>query len=228
MKHFFKILFATSFFLLASCQMGINDNNSEPENNLEPENDVPEDLPDVRAFQDAFTRPFLQSKEESEPGYYLFKSETGMFQMNFPADGIIEEKSHIEKNGNFESFLMSTKKDDQLSLTVVTYDQMDEDDDIESILEDVEEKFDTDLDFSESEWTDRTLYLSPLPVDEGSLGYIGLLISDSSDEKVEIIYEAQCESPEETCFEADEKANEFTNWLKSIEFIQEGSSASNE
>ena len=32
----------------------------------------PEDLPDVRAFEDEFTRGILQSTEETRSGYYPF------------------------------------------------------------------------------------------------------------------------------------------------------------
>src|SRR5699024_12227911 len=61
-----------------------------------------EDLPDVRAFQDEFTRGFLQSTEETRPGYYPFLSGTELFTMDFPGEGAISEKAYALKGNEYE------------------------------------------------------------------------------------------------------------------------------
>lgn len=46
----------------------------ENEKDIKPSEMKAEDLPDVRALQDEFTRSFIESTEEVEPGYYSFLS----------------------------------------------------------------------------------------------------------------------------------------------------------
>lgn len=43
-----------------------------------------EELPDTVAFQNEFTKSFLESSEEVNKGHYLFKSETEGFTVHFP------------------------------------------------------------------------------------------------------------------------------------------------
>ena len=68
------------FILLVGCQKELKP--SEMNHN---------DLPDERAFQDEFTRDFLQSIDETRPGYYPFLSRTGKYNMDFPASGVISK-----------------------------------------------------------------------------------------------------------------------------------------
>ncbi|MDL4840514.1 hypothetical protein QQS35_08660, partial [Aquibacillus sp. LR5S19] len=41
-------------------------------------------LPETKAFQDEFTREFMDSTEEVKDGYYLFRSKTDGYTMLFP------------------------------------------------------------------------------------------------------------------------------------------------
>src|SRR5690625_2566820 len=66
----------------------------------------PDDLPDERAFQDEFTREFLQSVEETRPGYYPFLSKTGKYKMDFPGDGNVS-KAFYRKIKGYEAFSAS-------------------------------------------------------------------------------------------------------------------------
>ncbi|MEI2355469.1 hypothetical protein [Mesobacillus zeae] len=55
-------------------------------------------LPRTVAFQDEFTRGFMDSTKEVEDGYYLFKSKTDGYTMLFPENAELSTKGY-EKNG---------------------------------------------------------------------------------------------------------------------------------
>lgn len=52
------------------------------------------ELTDVPAFQDEFTRDFIESTEQTHEGYFPFVSGTGDYEMDFPSDMIIGERSY--------------------------------------------------------------------------------------------------------------------------------------
>src|SRR5699024_2142145 len=62
----------------------------------------PKDLPDVRAFQDDFTREFMTSIEPVEDGYYEFESKTGGYTMKFPENASIDKGYYERKKDTFE------------------------------------------------------------------------------------------------------------------------------
>jgi len=79
--------------LLVGCQIGKDKLPSEMD---------PKNLPEGRAFEDEFTRSFLQSTEEVIPGYYPFLAKNGRWEMAFPENGLTGKKSYISKQ-NTES-----------------------------------------------------------------------------------------------------------------------------
>ncbi|MGP4039672.1 hypothetical protein ACTWP4_07195 [Gracilibacillus sp. D59] len=71
----------------------------------------PEDLPDVSAFQDEFTRGFMDSVKPTKEGYYSFISKTKAYQMDFPENMTISEKSYnIGPDNRSEILIISPKK----------------------------------------------------------------------------------------------------------------------
>ncbi|KPB04291.1 hypothetical protein AAV98_12875, partial [Bacillus sp. CHD6a] len=50
-----------------------------------------EDVPDTVAFQDEFTKDFLQSSEEVVEGHYLFKSRTDGYTVLFPVNASMDK-----------------------------------------------------------------------------------------------------------------------------------------
>src|SRR5699024_3446657 len=62
-----------------------------------------EELPDVTAFQDEFTRGFMASTDEVSDGYYLFESKTGGYTILFPGDARIDEIHYEKVKKGFES-----------------------------------------------------------------------------------------------------------------------------
>src|SRR5699024_6062542 len=98
----------TSVIVLGGCQMDKKDNieGKESTENVDPKDTETDELPEVRAFQDEFTRGFLQSREETRPGYYPFLSGTGSFKMDFPAEGKLGVKSYNIREENYEAIMI--------------------------------------------------------------------------------------------------------------------------
>src|SRR5690606_29883869 len=85
---------------------------------LKPSEMHPNDLPDERAFQDEFTREFLQSVEETRPGHYPFLSKTGRYKMDFPAEGVINKHSYIINNTSHETFNLTYIDEDNINIEI--------------------------------------------------------------------------------------------------------------
>src|SRR5699024_12315518 len=80
-----------------------------------------EDLPDVRAFNDEFTREFLQSTEETEEGFYPFLSKTGKYKMDFPAGGVIDDRSYLVKESDHEEIHISIEDETGFGMDVIYF-----------------------------------------------------------------------------------------------------------
>src|SRR5690625_3949211 len=91
--------------LLGGCQV------DKDETSTNPTEIDKEDLPDVHAFEDEFTRKFLQSTEETEEGFYPFLSKTKRYKMDFPAGGVIDDRMYSVKENVHEEVTISIEDD---------------------------------------------------------------------------------------------------------------------
>ncbi|MDL4842634.1 hypothetical protein [Aquibacillus rhizosphaerae] len=57
-------------------------------------------LPETKAFQDEFTKEFMDSTEEVKDGYYLFRSKTDRYTMLFPENAEVS-RMFYERNKDF-------------------------------------------------------------------------------------------------------------------------------
>ncbi|GIO23942.1 hypothetical protein [Oceanobacillus sp. J11TS1] len=62
-----------------------------------------EELPDVTAFQDEFTREFMVSTEPAKEGYYLFQSKTGGYTMMYPENAKLDKLYYDMSVGESDS-----------------------------------------------------------------------------------------------------------------------------
>src|SRR5690625_852639 len=91
--------------LLGGCQVNKDETSTNP-------SEIDKDgLPEVRAFNDSFTREFLQSTEETREGYYPFVSGTRNYKMDFPSSGVIGDRSYIKKKNEYEEFPIHIKEE---------------------------------------------------------------------------------------------------------------------
>ncbi|MFS0752094.1 hypothetical protein [Oceanobacillus sp. 1P07AA] len=102
MKKYMWLLLVV-LFIIGGC--GIN---NDQEKNVSPLEMNAEDLPDVPALQDEFTREFIQSTEPVREGFYPFLSKSKSFTMDFPEEMVVNYKFHnIGPNNRSETITFS-------------------------------------------------------------------------------------------------------------------------
>ncbi|MGX4668464.1 hypothetical protein JNUCC74_04520 [Cerasibacillus sp. JNUCC 74] len=177
-----------------------------------------EDLPDVRAFQDEFTRNFLQSTEETRSGYYPFLSGTGKYKMDFPAGGIIGEKSYALEKERFESYLIGVQKESVESSVDITYTAEKEGNET-VILDMLRKSSNEELKFKKEELQDRELYIASLN-ENGEFGLASYIQNLSGVGGIQVFYVSKCSKENENCSKDIEKENSLIiDWLKTIQFV---------
>lgn len=78
---------------------------SNGKESLSPSEMDPNDLPDVPAFQDEYTREYMQSTEQVKDGYYPLISKTNSFTLHFPEDMVIDDTSNAQPDKQYESLI---------------------------------------------------------------------------------------------------------------------------
>ncbi|WP_249870812.1 hypothetical protein [Oceanobacillus saliphilus] len=181
----------------------------------------PDELPGVRAFEDEFTRGFLQSTEETRPGYYPFLSGTGKYEMDFPAGGVVGDKGYSKEGERFESFIIGVDK--SLIESSIDMKYMPDKQGYENVVLDMlSTSMDKDLEFEKAELADRELYFAPFKLENGDFGYVAFIQNTVDIGGIHIFYLSGCTTEEENCSEIiEEEESTIMNWLKTIEFINE-------
>ncbi|MEI3598509.1 hypothetical protein [Oceanobacillus sp. MO10714A] len=180
-----------------------------------------DELPDGAAFEDEFTRGFLQSTEETRPGYYPFLSGTGKYEMDFPIGGIIGEIGYSKENERFESFIIGVDHSDFESSIDFKY-MPDEKGNEQLILETLSTSIDKKLDFENLELEGRTLYFAPFKLENDDFGYVAYIQNATDTGGIHIFYQSDCIAEEAKCSRLREEENSnIIDWLKTIEFINE-------
>src|SRR5699024_7155971 len=198
MKHILRTILLTSVIVLGACQMdksGTVDGEESPEKSMDTEA-----LPDVRAFQDEFTRGFLQSREETRPGYYPFLSGTEAFKMDFPAEGKLGERSYNIKDKSFEVLLIDVGSEDSNfvhNITVNYYSHLEEELHKKGRLGQLQSSVGEELDFERIETDNHINYISKFESDNkvGSLenyGYAALVFNNKGLGGIKIVCESNC------------------------------------
>ena len=216
MKHLICALFIISIVSLTGCQSGRDETKTNPEEMNE------KDLPDVRAFEDEFTRSFLQSTEETKTGYYPFVSGTGTYKMDFPAGGVIGEKGYgIDKN-NFEGYLVGVATGEALDSSInFEYYSYKKEKFSDSGLETLKQQFNAKITFEKVPFDNHMLFLAPIENGDGVFGYVAFLQNTLKSGAISIIYESECTADEKACKGVKNKEkDDIVNWLESIEFIE--------
>ncbi|MEC5422974.1 hypothetical protein QGM71_05610 [Virgibacillus sp. C22-A2] len=178
----------------------------------------PEELPDVRAFEDEFTRRFLQSTEETRPGYYPFLSGTGKYEMDFPSVGIMGEKGYAVKNDTSEGYLIGIdNQNDSESSINVNYDEFKGIKEVDSYLENLEQRLGLKVEFEKYEDDNKVLYFSDYKRSKDISNYVGYVQNKKQNGGIELIYKTKCADTVEEC---EQSMEAIVDWMKSINFIQ--------
>ena len=212
MKYFISVLLVLSIVTLGGCGMG-------PDQNKKPSEMNPEDLPEVRAFQDEFTRDFLQSTEETRDGYYPFLSGTGKYKMDFPAGGEIDDKMYSIKEKGYEEVPVSIKDGNGYSIQISYYSHH-KVDQIKSYLDNFKLLVGYDGDFKKLKKDDQSLFYANFK-SKGFHNFIGYIQNTKDMGGIEVVYEIDCrDEKEQVCAENRQSDEErVMKWMKSIQFI---------
>ena len=199
--------------VLGGCQMGDSDSNQKPSDMHN------EDLPDVKAFNDEFTRDFLQSVEETEEGFYPFLSGTGKYKMDFPAGGVIDDKMYTNRDDVHEDVPISIEDDTGFGMSVLYFS-----DDNKKLLEDNLEAFKTRLgyegEFEKLEKSNRTIYYANQE-DDVFRTYAAYILNGKNSGAIEVIYNIDCQDEKEEICEKNKESDKerALKWIESVEFI---------
>ncbi|MBD1221846.1 hypothetical protein [Virgibacillus halodenitrificans] len=213
MKYWFAMVLLFLVLLLGGCQ-------KEGEQSVKPAEMDMEDLPDVRAFQDEFTRGFLLSTEETREGYYPFMSRTREYKMDFPAGGIVGEKGYSKKGQEFESYLAGVDEGNgfEASIKIDYYSKIGT---TSSELGMLSKQFKQKLNFKKYDKNENTTYLANFEEDEKNFGSVALLDDKNTKRGLLLIYEIECVGSDEDC-EIKKKTmrSKVEKWINSIKFMK--------
>jgi len=212
-------LLAAAILFLGGCTSG--------ENQDQVKNEVQTTEPDVRAFKDPFTKKFLTSTNEVLPGYYLFRSKTGGYEMAFPAGGVIGERSYEFREKSNESLLAGVQvgnydsiKEVSASLRMDYFSYYDKNT-IETNLNSLRKEFNDKLVLSELTLKDRDIYWSTYIEDDyeyyGAAGYVQNTMSAGG---IYFLYKFHCKFGFAKCQQLGQEFNKnrALDWVKQIQF----------
>jgi len=184
----------------------------------------PEDLPDVRAFNDEFTRDFLQSIEETREGYYPFLSGTGKYKMDFPAGGIIGEKGYALKSDNSEGYLIGIRNKNGTESSInINYDSFKKADEVDSYLNNLKDRIGMEVEFKRLNGDDEGLLLYYTYYERnGFYSYAGYVQNKENTGGIQVIYKTKCTASKKECKEIkNNDKDRIIEWMKSVQFVSE-------
>src|SRR5699024_454576 len=198
---------------LGGCQADKDETSTKPS-----ETDLDE-LPEVRAFTDSFTRDFLQSTEETREGYYLFVPGTGNYRMNFPAEGVIGQRAYSIRKKGYEEFPIHIKDETGTEIRVNYYSN-NKKDLIKNDLHAFKKHLGYECDFKKVKKNDRTLYYAHYE-DDIFRTYAGYILNERGTGGIEVIYNIDCQDKKEEICEKNKQNDKerAMKWMESVQFI---------
>ncbi|MBD1221845.1 hypothetical protein [Virgibacillus halodenitrificans] len=220
MKYWLVIFLMFFVLLLGGCK-------EDKKQRVKPSEMNVKDLPDMRAFQDEFTRELLQSTEETREGYYLFMSGTGAYKMDFPAGGIVGEKGYGKVKERKEGYGIGILSKYGLKSSIdVNFDSNKESSNLNSYIDNLKQRLQKKVEFKEikTQKDQQTFYYSSFERNDLQT-YAGYVQNNASSGGIQVVYQIDCKATTQLCDEnKQENLDQFINWLKSIEFVNENRS----
>ncbi|TXC92674.1 hypothetical protein FS935_00220 [Metabacillus litoralis] len=184
-----------------------------------------EELPNTAAFQDEFTRSLLDSPEEVEDGYYLYKSKTGGYSMLWPKNAVTDGPPFYQKTkDSFEKIIFYDRNEDEnyrysFSTTYSTYGESIIDSSLGILSDSV--GYDGEYEKIETEKT-RIYYAKSEEPLEHSTAYLYFcyILSKESQEGLEYVFTAQCLDKSKTNCDINIKKEEekALHYMKKVKF----------
>jgi hypothetical protein len=162
-----------------------------------------DNVPDTRAFQDEFTREFMQSTAETEEGYYTFESGTGGYTMLFPVDATLDEGYYYKQGDVIEniSFANDKKEDYNFSSGArIKYDSRSVNEHIDINLKSLSRRVSYEGEYDTIQQEEKTIYYSKNQIDN-TYYFFGLVKSELNHKAVSYVYTVPCSSEDEKCID---------------------------
>ncbi|ASN06094.1 hypothetical protein [Virgibacillus necropolis] len=176
--------------------------------------------PDVRAFNDEFTRSFLQSANETRPGYYPFLSGLDAYKMDFPEGGVIGDKGYTKKENVIERYLVGVDDKHNIESSInITYYASHISKSAKVVLDDLSYNVGIDLSYKKLSSDNQSLYIAPFTAEDNIYGYAAYIQNEVEPGGIEVIYTSECTQPNCADLE-DEQKEKIRKMIKSITFIQ--------
>ncbi|KEZ49282.1 hypothetical protein [Metabacillus indicus] len=154
-----------------------------------------ESLPETRAFKDEFTREFMKSTEETEDGFYTFKSKTKGYTMLFPVNAEISTMDYEQIKSSYEALSYSEKvhKENISYFMTVNFEDSSDTDDIQINLGILSDVSGYEGDYKEYTSGEKTIYFGEKRNEEdGYYSYAAYVTSDGSNKAVSLNYHSRC------------------------------------
>ncbi|KIL50980.1 hypothetical protein [Jeotgalibacillus campisalis] len=186
-----------------------------------------------RSFQEEFTRQFISSTEEVEPGFYSLHSGTNKYDMMIPVETIVDGMSYtLGSNMDYESFLCYIERGEwgtaHLQVTFFAVNNMRF---VQDYLAVTQSHAGEKLEFDKTILPLKDLYVA-LGADHRlnkvkRSGYIGYIQNTAGNGGMQFYYDIFMK-PESAVLHQEIKASEketFHRIMRSVSFLSEGGAA---
>ncbi|MCT1576520.1 MULTISPECIES: hypothetical protein [Oceanobacillus] len=194
--------------------------NNDKEENTSPSEMKAEDLADVPALQDEFTREFIQSIEPVREGFYPFFSKSKSFTMDFPEKMLIDEKSHIVGPDNRSETLVIGYREAINDIFIShTFNYFNAISSPDSSKKQLSQSADYDLEFKNIDSNSKTYDVAEYKINDKRVMLVSLLWNDN--QQIQITSTVKCtnELNDNNCeVKINNHKNSIIEQFKSIKF----------
>lgn len=184
--------------------------------------------PDTKAFQDDFTKDFMDSPKEVKNGYYLFKSKTDGYTMLFPVNAKISSMPYERHKDYYEAiYYGEALKHKNIAYYVkVTYENKEITKDIDVNLDLLSGSLHYKGDYKKFSSENQTYYYA---TDKDEVGkgeerqtyydFFCYVKSNNTDKSVRFLYSVACADNTNKCeINRDDEEKKAKMLMKSIDF----------
>lgn len=198
---------------------------SNGKESLSPSETDPKDLPDVPAFQDEYTREYMQSTEQVKDGYYPLISKTNGFTLHFPEDMVVDDTSNAQPDELYESLIFHYEDNDIAAMDEFTIHYISPVSDIEWSKDYMNRRAGQELNFEklEADYENQYIEVAEMKPDDSTLTLAALIWNDN-DQQAQIFTNIICRKDidKDECASLQEKEREkVLDVFKSIKFLDD-------
>ncbi|WP_082415943.1 hypothetical protein [Numidum massiliense] len=185
-----------------------------------------EKLPQVTAFQDEFTRKFMDSTEPVKEGYYLFRSGVNGYTMLFPEGAKLSERGYSAPDKFFETIDFGGEEKNVTYYVRIEYHFSGTVNLIDSQLDSFRSEAHYNGEFKKREVGQKIMYIGNNEFlsdhkEDTAYNFFGFIKSKESNQGIRFFYSVTCLDAKKTCHLDVRKEEEQARILmESITFIE--------